>query len=130
MIIHSRQPLLKPLKNLLSALILTVALASCASKPPPTQQIAISNDAITKANGAGAIEFAPLQLNSAKQKMIYAEQAMQEKKYELAFQLAQEAQVEAELAQAKTSTAKAQQEADALSKDSRILRHEIDRNSN
>ena len=130
MIIHSRQPLLKPLKNLISALILTVSLVSCASRPPPTQQIAISNDVITKANGAGAIEFAPLQLNSAKQKMIYAEQAMQEKKYELAFQLAQEAQVEAELAQAKTSTAKAQQEADALSKDSRILRREIDRNSN
>jgi hypothetical protein len=124
---HSRQYAFFPLNIILSILIVAVSLAACASMPPPTGQIAISNDAINKANGAGAIEFAPLQLNSAKQKMVYAEHAMQEKKYELANQLAQEAQVEAELALAKTGTAKAQHEANALSEDSRILRHETDR---
>lgn len=130
MINHSRQSALFPLNIILSVFIVAISLASCESMPPPTAQIALSNDAIKKADGAGAMRFAPLQLNSAVQKMVYAEQAMQEKKYELADQLAQEAQVEAELAQAKTSTAKAQQEANSLREDSRILRHEIDRKTN
>ena len=123
----SRQPALFHFHIFISILIVAFSLASCTSTLPPTGQISISNDVIRKANAAGGMEFAPLQLNSAKQKMVYAEKAMQEKKFELAYQLAQEAQVEAELALAKTATAKAQQEANALSEDSRILRHEIDR---
>lgn len=123
---NSRQPAWFPFTNILSAFIVVVSLAACTNIPPPTGQIALSNDVIKKAHGAGAIEFAPLQLNSAMQKMVYAEQAMQEQKYKLADQIAQEAQVEAELALAKTATAKAQQEATALSVDSLILRHEVD----
>ena len=123
----SRQPALFHFHIFISILIVAFSLASCTSTLPPTGQISISIDVIKKANAAGGMEFAPLHLHSAMQKMVYAEHAMQNKKFELANQLAEEAQVEAELVLAKTRTAKAQQEANSLNEDSRLLRHEIDR---
>lgn len=102
-------------------------LAGCASTPAPVEQMAVSRNAVIAANSAGANEFAPLQLKSAMDKMAGAEHAMTEKDYAQARQLAEQAQVDAQLAEAKARSAKAQQAADALKEGSRVLRQEIDR---
>lgn len=102
-------------------------IAGCASTPAPTEQMAVSRAAVSNASSAGANEFAPLQLKSATEKMDAAERAMTEKDYEHARQLAEQAQVDAQLATAKARSVKAQKAADALQEDTRILRQELER---
>ena len=106
-----------------------IFMAGCASTPPPLEQMAVSRAEVSNANSAGGNEFAPIQLKSAMEKMDAAERAMTEKNYVLARQLAEQAQVDAQLAGAIARSAKAQKAADALQEDSRVLRKEIDRKS-
>ncbi|WP_258364289.1 DUF4398 domain-containing protein [Nitrosomonas sp. Nm84] len=105
----------------------TIFLVGCASTPAPTEQIATSKTAIDTALSAGGNEFAPLQLKSAIDKMEGAKHAMGDKNYVLARQLAEEAQIDAQLAEAMARTNKAQKAAEALQESSRVLRQEIDR---
>ena len=63
------------------------------------------------------------------EKMDAAEKAMTEEDYPLARQLAEEAQVDAQLAATTARSAKAQKAASALQEDNRVLRKEIDRNA-
>lgn len=105
-------------------------MAGCASTPAPVEQMAVSRTAVSNASNTEVNEFAPLQLKSAKEKMAAAEKAIVAKDYVLALQLAEEAQVDAQLAGAMARSAKAKKAADALQEDSRILRQEIERKSN
>lgn len=105
----------------------TVFMMGCASVPAPTGQMAVSKVAVSDASKAGGNEFAPLQLKSAMEKMDGAERAMAAKDYELARQLAEQAQVDAQLASATALSAKAQKAANAVQEDSHALRQEIDR---
>lgn len=113
----------------LATVAAAIFIAACASTPAPTEQITISRVAISNANSAGSNEYAPIQLKSATEKMKGAEQAMADKDYQRARQLAEEAQVDAQLAEAMTDSAKAQKAADAVQEDNRVLRREINRKS-
>lgn len=106
-----------------------ILVAGCASTPPPTEQIAISKTAVDNASSDGGDEYAPLQLKTAKEKLDAAEQAMVAKKYVLAKQLAEEAQVDAELAVAISRSDKNKKAADTVKEDSSVLHQEIDRNT-
>lgn len=106
--------------------ITAIFLSGCAGLPP-TEQMAVSKVTITNATRAGGNEFAPLPLKSAMEKMDAAERAMTDKDYVLALQLAEEAQVDAQLATATVRSIKAQKAASALQDDNRVLRQEIDR---
>lgn len=116
-----------PLHGIVLTIAAAIFMAGCASTPAPTEQMAISKAAVSNASSAGSNEFAPLLFKSATEKMDRAERAMAEKDYELARQLAEQAQVDAQLAEATTRSVKAQKAADALQEDSRVLRQEIDR---
>lgn len=110
-----------------AAIAVLFALAGCASMPAPTEQMAVSRAAVSNASSVGGNEFAPLQLKAAMDKMDGAERAMLSKDYELARQLAEQAEVDAQLAGAMARSAKAKKAADALQEDSRVLRQEIER---
>jgi hypothetical protein len=62
--------------------------------------------------------------------MSSAETAMTAKNYSLAKDLAEQAEVDAKLAEATARSVKAQKSADAVQEDSRVLRKEIDRKTN
>lgn len=109
------------------AVISAIFMAGCASIPAPTEQMAVSKAAVNNALSAGSNEFAPVQLKSAMEKMDAAERAMTDRNYELARQLAEQAQIDAKLAGTMARSSKAQKAADALQEDSRVLRKEIDR---
>jgi len=104
-----------------------IFMGGCASTPAPVEQMAVSRTTVNAASSAGANEFAPLLLKSAMDKMAGAEHEMSEKNYVRARQLAEQAQVDAQLAEAMTRSAKAQKAADALQEDTRVLHQEIDR---
>lgn len=107
-----------------------IFMAGCASTPTipaPTEQMAVSRAAVSNATSAGGNEFAPLQLKSAMDKMDGAERAMAGKDYVRARQLAEQAQVDAKLAEAAARSAKAEKAAAVLQEDNRVLRQELDR---
>lgn len=104
-----------------------IMMAGCASAPAPIEQMSASRAAVSEATSAGGGEFAPQQLKTAMDKMNAAERAMAAEDYVLARQLAEQAQVDAQLAGAMARSAKARKAADALQEASRELRQEIDR---
>lgn len=105
-----------------------VLAVGCSSmKTPATADVAVSKAAVDNAASAGGGEFAPVEMNSAREKMALANKAMAAKDYKLAVTLANQAQADAKLAQGKANSAKAQAAADALQDDIRVLREELDR---
>jgi hypothetical protein len=70
----------------------------CASIPAPTEQLAVSKAAVNSTTSAGGNEFAPITLRAAMKKMDAAERAMAREDCLMARQLAEQAQVDAQLA--------------------------------
>ena len=114
------------------AVAAAIFMVGCTSTPAvlaPTEQMALSRSAISSASSAGGSEFAPVQLKSAMDKMDSAERAMGTKNYDLARQMAEEAQVDAQLAATAARAGKAQKAADALQQSDQVLKKELDRNA-
>ncbi len=109
------------------SVVTAIFIAGCASIPAPTEQMAVSKVAVSNASSAGGNEFAPQSLKSAMEKMDAAERAMAEKDYLRARQLAEQAQVDAQLATVTARSDKAQKAARELQEDNRVLQQEIDR---
>jgi len=107
--------------------VAAIMIAGCASNPAPSEQLAVSKAAVTSAIRDGGNEYAPLELKSARDKMEAAEQAMAAEEYILAKRLAEEAQLDAKLAETKTDLAKAQKSVDDAEESNRVLREEINR---
>jgi len=107
-----------------------ILLAGCASNPAPTEQIAESTAAVANAISAGGAELAPADMRTAQEKLQRANFAMNAKEYDRAQLLAEEAQVDAQLAGTKARSIKAQKAADEVQEASRVLREEINRKSN
>lgn len=106
--------------------VAAVMTTGCTSlKAPATADVAVSKAAIENAAGAGGTEFAPVEMNAAREKIARANAAMKAKDYKLASELANQAQADAKLAQSKAGSAKAQTAADALQDDIRVLREEL-----
>lgn len=109
------------------SVFMTILVSGCASIRPPTEQIAESKVAVTNAASVGAGEFAPLLLKSSIDKIDAAEQAMRDEDYQRARWMAEQAEIDAQLATATSRTAKAQKAVKALEEDNRVLRLELDR---
>ena len=109
------------------SLVVVLLAAGCASIPAPTEQIAVSKAAVDSASSAGGNEFAPAALRSAMEKMDAAEHAMTREEYLVARQLAEQAQVDAQLAASTARSVKAQKAAGALQEGNRVLRDELNR---
>ncbi len=109
------------------AMAASLLMAGCASTQAPVEQMALSRSAVSNAMSAGGNEYAPIQFKSANDKLDAAEKAMADKNYDLAKQLAEQAEVDAKVAGSMARSAKAQKAADALQEDIRVLRHEIER---
>ena len=80
--------------------IAALALGACASAPPPTTQMAVSSAAVERASGPSAAE-APAELASARQKIVRANQLLVAKDNAGARRLAEEAEADAALAEAR-----------------------------
>lgn len=98
---------LRGLKLAALALGSTFILAGCAGNPP-TEQYAVTESAVNSAVSAGGTEFAAVEMKSAQDKLKQAELAMQEKKYDEARKLAEQAEWDARVAERKAQAGKAQ----------------------
>ena len=104
-----------PLRRCVSALAATIALgatlglAACASTPPPNEQMEAATDAVQRAFDAGAQKFAPAELGAARDRLHRATVAMIAKDHHSARLLAEQAERDALLAQARSESARAGQ---------------------
>jgi len=84
-----------------AVLALTLALAGCASVPPPDDSMNRAQTQLQGARDAGAADYAPVDLGFAQDKFQQAQAAMAQRKYADAANLAEESRADAELARAK-----------------------------
>jgi len=75
-------------------------VAACASTPIPNDKIAVAKDAVQRAEQAGADELAPVELATARDKLARAEKAAADREAQPANMFAEQANVDAELAEA------------------------------
>jgi hypothetical protein len=115
------------LQRLALAFAATLLMAGCASAPAPTAQMAVAKAEVNNAMRAGGNEYAPVQLRTAMDELNGAEKAMAAEHYEQARSLAERAEVDAKLAAATATSAKAQKAAETVKADVQILRNELDR---
>lgn len=108
------------------AIIAVVFFAGCASTPAPKAEMAVARTAVNSAMSSGGNEVAPVRLKSAMDKMDAADKAMADKNYKQARQLAEQAEVDANLVAETARTDKAQKAAAAIKSNIGVLRNELD----
>lgn len=84
-------------------------IIACASTPMPIEKLAVAKSSIDRAEQAQAAQFAQVELNSARNKFAAAQAAADKKDAEVAARMADQADVDAQLAES-TSRAKQQQQ--------------------
>ena len=116
-------------RTAISSVLVGTALvvAGCASTPPPTDKVAVAKTTVENAATSDTVEFAPVELKAARDKLEEAERLMAEKEYAKARQLAEQAEVDARLAQTKATSTRAQKAVAAAEDANRVLREELER---
>ena len=103
-----------------------MTLAACANEvPPPNSQVTLSDSIIRDAESAGAVQYAPVELNTAREKLEAARREMQDENNEKALRLAEEAEVDARLAQLRARTKTTRDAAAAIQASIDTMRREI-----
>jgi hypothetical protein len=105
-------------------------IVACASTPMPVEKLAVAKSSLARAEQAQAAQFAQVELNSARNKFAAAQAAADKKDADVAARLADQADVDAQLAEA-TARAKQQQQLVAeMDAGMRDLRNETLRRDN
>lgn len=94
----------------LNAGLLALALAGCASLPPPTAELSAAQQALNRAEGADASQYSPAALEAARSALARAQAAMSDGDEDEARTLALAAAADADLAYAESRAQTTQQE--------------------
>jgi hypothetical protein len=113
----------------LGATGLTLYLSACASNPVPDEKIAVAQSSLQRAQQSGAPELAPVELATARDKLARAQQAAAAHDAVPATDLAEQADIDAQLAEAKANEHRAQKAADEFDASMQALRQESMRSS-
>jgi NADH:ubiquinone oxidoreductase subunit D len=103
-------------------------LVGCGKEiPPPDEQMTLAGAAVAKAESAEAYRHAPVEFSSARAKLNEAQKLVEKEEYVEARRLAEEAEVDANLAFIKSRSATAQEAVAELQKTLRTLQEEMQR---
>jgi hypothetical protein len=114
----------KALPVTLSMIGSVILLAACASPTPAQLAISSADEAYDRAISADSAKYAPLPTHLAKDKLDQAKSSLNNKDYEIARRLAEEAQVDARLAESTAQSERAQSQAQEVQKAIEDLRRE------
>jgi hypothetical protein len=117
------------LHGVTAALFLTLALAGCATVPPPDGSMNQAQTQLQLARDAGAADYAPVDLDFAQNKFQQAQAAMVSRSYADATHLATESVADAELAQAKAKLGAARAQIQSKVQENSRLRAQGDRDA-
>ncbi|MGY2293466.1 DUF4398 domain-containing protein [Pseudomonas sp. SDO528_S397] len=98
----------------LFAALAVVALAGCAADPAPNEQIRLTRQALEQASAVGATVQESPELTVAEGKFARAQADMAKQSYKNARMQAEEAELDARLAEAKVLTGKSQEQLNVL----------------
>ncbi|MGE0684063.1 MAG: DUF4398 domain-containing protein [Candidatus Binatia bacterium] len=104
-----------------------LGLGGCSTAQPPTAIVSQAELAVQQAGQSKAPEYASRELSLARQKFDNAKRAMDADRYEEARQLAEQALVDAQLAEMRAEAESAKQAAQELRKAIESLRTEAER---
>jgi septal ring factor EnvC (AmiA/AmiB activator) len=93
------------MKPILIAFICLLVAACTTTKPGP-EILTPAQNAIQAAEAAGGDEFAPVEMRFAREKLASAQKGIEKQKYKVAVYLMEQAEINAELANEKSRTAK------------------------
>ena len=108
-----------------TAILLTLAMASCESGPRPIAELSRAHTLVEQAEQAGAQQFAGADLDAARTKLQRAEQ--KDTRPEVALRLAEEAALDAQVAVARARVGKADQAVMEVNASTESLRKETSR---
>jgi hypothetical protein len=121
---------LRLIKSIAACAAIVAALAACASTSPlADEKIAVAKASVQRAEGSGAPELAPVELASARDKLARAEQANTARDLLPATQFAEQANVDAELAEATAQEQRSHKAAMEFDTSMETLRQESMRSS-
>lgn len=103
-----------------------ILLTSCASTPPPVEELAVGRAAVDRASSSAASE-APVEMSVARDKIARANAAYAAKDYDKARQLAAEADADAALAEAQSRSVRSSRALAEVNDGLRMLRDEMSR---
>jgi hypothetical protein len=106
-----------------------MGLAACASIPVPNEKIAVAKESVQRAEQAGAPELAPIEMATARDKLARAERAAADREGQPATLLAEQATVDARLAEATAEQHRSQLAALEFDASMQALRSESMRNT-
>ena len=115
------------LSTLLASGTLLLAVGGCASTPMPTERLAVAEAAVQRANTTSTQEAAPTELATAVGKLARARSAVTAGDALLARRMADEATVDAQLAEQHAAASRATLAARESEDAARVLREEINR---
>jgi len=98
----------------LFAALAVVALAGCAADPAPNEQMRLTQQALEQANAVGAAVDDSAELKLAEGKFTQAKADMADQSYKDARMQAEEAELDARLAEAQVLTRKSQEQLNVL----------------
>lgn len=104
-----------------------LSLAGCASTPPRVDEIAAAEQAIRNAEGSNAGAHAPAELRRAREKLARARAAQEDHEAETAEMWAEQALVDAQLAEQIAEARKAEKLAQEIADGVNALRRELER---
>ena len=107
--------------------VLAFALGACASVPVPETELATARTALEQAQNAGAPQQAPASFALAREKLNRAEAAVQQGDNVHAKRLAEQARLDAQLAQVQARSGASQRAVSELEESMRALREEMNR---
>jgi glutathione synthase/RimK-type ligase-like ATP-grasp enzyme len=121
---------LSPLaKSAAMGIALIVTVAACATTPIPDEKIAVAKASLQHAEQSGAPELAPVEMAQARDKLSRAEKAAADHDALPATQLAEQANIDAELAEATAQEKRSHKAAMEFDASMQALRQESLRNS-
>ena len=108
---------------------LLLGVSGCATVPaPPVEQMAVSRSAVEQVSSSPNVaDAAPVEMQLARQKLERAQRAMNNKDYALARRMAEEAEVDARVAEARASSARGERAWKEVQESIRALQDEINR---
>lgn len=112
------------LKGAVVCAVTVTALGACASTPIPSEKIAVAKASLQRAEQSGAPELAPVELATARDKLARAEKAVADHDAQPATLLAEQANVDAQLAEATATQQKAHKAATEFDASMQALRQE------
>ena len=91
-------------------LLLALGLTACASDPAPTEQMRLTEQALAQTKSLGVVSEQSASLHQAEEKFAQAQAAMQDVEHKQARLLAEQAELDARLAEAEHLNAKGREQ--------------------